>query len=81
MREFIYNLKLSLIVILCILFLALIETAPDRPLLFLCLSAFYIFSIRFLWKSSERDKLQIKRGIFPFKNKPSENPNKNKRAA
>lgn len=81
MKKLVYNLKLSVIVVLCILILALVEIAPSKPVLFLFIAAVYIVSIRLLWKSAERDERQVKRTILPIKNKPGKNPDKNARAA
>lgn len=81
MPKFVYFLKLSLIIVFCILLLALVEIAASQPLLFLFLSAVYIVSIRLLWKSAERDERHVKQAILPIKNKSDKKPDKNERAA
>lgn len=51
-----YFIKLFLIVTVSAVLLASVETAPDRPFLFLAVSAAGVILIRSLWKSALRDE-------------------------
>ena len=59
--KFAYFIKLFLIVTLSGVLLAAVGVAPDRPFLFLAVSAACVFLIRFLWKSVRREETQRRR--------------------
>lgn len=63
-----YSIKLFLIMAFSTLFLASVETAPDRPFLFAAVAAACIAGIHFLWRSALRDeKAMDKQRIQPGK--------------
>ena len=81
MQEIINSIKLSLIIALCIMLLALVEIAPEKPVLFLSLSSAYLIVIRFLWKSAARGQNATHHAIITIKNKPGKKPGRTNCAA
>jgi hypothetical protein len=59
--KFVYFIKLFLIVTLSAVLLAAVGAAPDRPFLFLAVSAACVFLIRFLWKSVRKEEALLRR--------------------
>ena len=60
LRRF-YNIKLYSIVVLSIILLGLIESAPEQPMLFSALTLAIFYCIRRLWRSMRMDEQKIKR--------------------
>ena len=54
--KLVYFIKLFLIVAVSAVLLVSVETAPDRPFLFLAVSAASVILIRSLWRSALRDE-------------------------
>jgi heme exporter protein D len=59
--KFAYFINLFLIVTFSAVLLAAIGMAPDRPFLFLAVSAACVLLIRFLWKSVRKEEALLRR--------------------
>lgn len=57
-QNFLYGIKLFLIVLLASLFLASIEIAPYQPLLFIAVALMDTICIRLLWKSLKNSEVK-----------------------
>lgn len=81
-RKVIYQIKLFIVTILTILQVSVVETAPNKPLLFILFTGVNIICIRLLWQSTLKDERKLKRGataaVKVHVNKPVE---KSSRAA
>lgn len=57
--KIVYYLKLLFIIAFSTVFLASIETAPDRPLQFIFFSATYVVITRLIWLSAQHDEKKM----------------------